>query len=63
MLDLLAAIFPASQLAILPYNRIVKDLNGMDAASLLERLAESEAEVGACACKGPRNHTKDRTIN
>ena len=36
---ILAAIFPASQLAILPYNRIVKDLNGMDAASLLERLA------------------------
>lgn len=37
---ILAAIFPASDLAILPYNRIVRDLGDHDPASLLERLAE-----------------------
>jgi len=34
----LTTIFPASQLAILDYNRLVKDLNGHTAADLLSRL-------------------------
>ncbi|MCW3461993.1 DUF1015 domain-containing protein [Chitinophaga nivalis] len=34
----LTTIFPASQLAILDYNRVVKDLNGLSKADLLSRL-------------------------
>ncbi|MGN7821810.1 DUF1015 domain-containing protein [Chitinophaga sp. 22536] len=34
----LTTIFPASQLAILDYNRLVKDLNGLSKAELLSRL-------------------------
>ncbi len=37
----LAVTFPASQLKILPYNRVVKDLNGFSADSLLQRLAQT----------------------
>ena len=36
----LCVIFPASQLQILPYNRVVKDLNGMTAEALRERIAQ-----------------------
>jgi uncharacterized protein (DUF1015 family) len=36
----LAVMFPASQLNIMPYNRVVKDLNGLSADSFLQRLAE-----------------------
>jgi uncharacterized protein (DUF1015 family) len=35
----LTVIFPESQLNIMPYNRVVKDLNGMDQAAFLERIA------------------------
>ncbi|MEY2640277.1 MAG: hypothetical protein RIR90_1759 [Bacteroidota bacterium] len=35
----LTTLFPASQLAILDYNRVVKDLNGLSKADLLERLS------------------------
>jgi uncharacterized protein (DUF1015 family) len=34
----LAVIFPDTQLAIMDYNRLVKDLNGLSAAQLLEKL-------------------------
>ncbi len=34
----LTTLFPASQLAIMDYNRVVKDLNGLDAAALLAGL-------------------------
>lgn len=34
----LTTIFPASQLAILDYNRVVKDLNGLNGADFLEKL-------------------------
>jgi uncharacterized protein (DUF1015 family) len=37
----LNVLFPASQLKILPYNRLVKDLNGLDKESFLARLKES----------------------
>ena len=36
----MAVCFPESQLAIIDYNRVVRDLNGMDAAALLARLSE-----------------------
>jgi len=35
----LAVLFPAEQLRILPYNRVVRDLNGLDAAHVLARLS------------------------
>lgn len=34
----LAVLFPASELRIMPYNRVVKDLNGQSPAQVLERL-------------------------
>ena len=37
----LAVTFPASHLRIIDYNRVVKDLNGLTAEELLDRLAES----------------------
>ena len=37
----LAVTFPASQLRIIDYNRLVKDLNGLTPAELLDKLAES----------------------
>ena len=36
----LAVAFPASQLKILPYNRLVADLNGLDAEALLAKVRE-----------------------
>ena len=36
----LSVIFPHSQMKILDYNRVVKDLNGMDPATFLERVGE-----------------------
>jgi uncharacterized protein (DUF1015 family) len=35
----LAVIFPHSQMKILPYNRVVRDLNGLDPAAFLSRIA------------------------
>ena len=37
----LAVTFPAGQLRIIDYNRVVKDLNGLTPAELLEKLKES----------------------
>ena len=39
----LAVLFPASQLKILPYNRVVKDLNGLDSAALITAAKKSFA--------------------
>jgi uncharacterized protein (DUF1015 family) len=36
----LAVIFPHSQMKILPYNRVVRDLNGLDPAGFLARVEE-----------------------
>jgi uncharacterized protein (DUF1015 family) len=35
----LSVIFPDNQMRILPYNRVLKDLNGLTAAQLMEKLA------------------------
>lgn len=37
---ILAAVFPEGELEILPYHRVVRDLNGLDAAEFLARLSE-----------------------
>ena len=42
----LAVAFPDNQMQVLPYNRVVKDLNGMTPRAFLEAL---EAEVHRCA--------------
>ena len=36
----MAVCFPASQLTVLDYNRVVKDLNGLTSEQFLQRLAE-----------------------
>jgi uncharacterized protein (DUF1015 family) len=36
----LCALFPASQLTILPYHRVLKDLNGLSPAGLIEKLKQ-----------------------
>ena len=36
----MAAMFPADELRILPYNRVVRDLNGLTTAEFLERCSE-----------------------
>ena len=47
----MAVIFPASQLKILAYNRLVKDLNGMSEYEFMSRVSE----VFAVGVKGERN--------
>lgn len=47
----LSVLFPASQLTILPYNRIVSDRNGLDTYELLEVL--SGAGFGIVEAEGP----------
>ena len=47
----LAVIFPASQLKILSYNRLVADLNGLSAEAFMSRVAE-KFEIGGL---GPRH--------
>jgi uncharacterized protein (DUF1015 family) len=37
----IAGIFPAEDLAILPYNRVVKDLNALDRETFFERIRQS----------------------
>lgn len=48
----LAVVFPASQLQILPYNRLVADLNGMSAAEFLEKV-RGVFDVADAAAKAP----------
>jgi len=45
----LTVLFPASQLRILPYNRLVADLNGLDEAGLLAGLGAVGAVAGAAS--------------
>ena len=47
----MAVIFPASQLKILAYNRLVRDLNGLSPYEFMSRVSEN-FEIG---CKGQRN--------
>lgn len=42
----LAGVFPAGDLKILPYNRVVHDLNGLSSDEFLERVTENFVVVG-----------------
>ncbi len=48
----LAVAFPSSQLRILPYNRVVKDLNGLSKEDFLKRL-EPNFSVGPASSPSP----------
>ena len=43
---LLCVLFPASELTVLPYNRVVADMNGLDAEGLLAAVRGANFEVG-----------------
>lgn len=53
----LTVLFPASQLQILPYNRCVADLNGLDAAAFLQQVSAAVTVVrgGPAVPAGPRH--------
>lgn len=53
----MAGMFPAEDLRILPYNRVVKDLNGLSSDDLLERIAQDfiVSETGEKEPHDPRN--------
>ena len=54
----LAVIFPASQLHVIDYNRVVRDLNGLTNEQFLEKLSESfdVVEMGADIYKPTKLH-------
>ena len=49
----LGVLFPASQLQILPYNRIVHDLNGLTAEQFLEKVSAAGITVAPTEEKAP----------
>lgn len=51
----LTTIFPANQLAILDYNRIAKDLNGLSDAAFLQKLDEAFIVEKSDAAVTPKN--------
>ncbi|MEO6587730.1 MAG: DUF1015 family protein [Pyrinomonadaceae bacterium] len=51
----IAALFPAEQLNILAYNRVVKDLNGLSADEFLQKIAESGFNVSDTKNPTPEN--------
>ena len=53
----LAVVFPHDQLRILPYNRVVKDLNGLTAEQFLEQL-RSVGELTPAAAGTPAAHSE-----
>jgi len=52
----LAVIFPHNQMQILPYNRVLKDLNGMNTAQLLQKLESVFAVNPDGAARPARQH-------
>ena len=54
----MSVLFPASQLSIIDYNRVVKDLNGLTAADFFVQVAEKFdiVEMGAAIYKPQRLH-------
>ena len=53
----LSVIFPHNQMQILPYNRVLKDLNGLSPGQLLEKLAGVFEITGPGAAKPARKHS------
>ena len=49
----LTTIFPASQLAILDYNRVVKDLNGMEPAQLISAMSQDFSIIPSATAVRP----------
>lgn len=54
--DFLAVIFPDSQMQILPYNRVLKDLNGKSPEQLLEKLDAVFVITNEAAAAPARRH-------
>jgi uncharacterized protein (DUF1015 family) len=50
----LTTIFPANQLAILDYNRVVKDLNSLDEQTLVDKLGENFSVEKSDAAVSPK---------
>jgi uncharacterized protein (DUF1015 family) len=63
----LAVIFPDSQLHIIDYNRVVRDLNGLTPAQLIEALKHDfvvEEKSSGCGCGCPKTpYRPDRLHN
>lgn len=60
----LTTIFPANQLAILDYNRIVKDLNGLSEEEFLQKIAEQfEVEKSGVAVQPKELHQFGMYLN
>ena len=55
----LSVLFPADELFILDYNRVVKDLNGRSEQEFLEKISENfnVSPAPASPCHPPRRHT------
>lgn len=53
----LAVIFPASQLLVMDYNRLVKDLKGLSVTEFLEELKKSFTVEKSGNAKPPKRHT------
>lgn len=51
----IAALFPAEELQILPYNRVVKDLNGLTAGEFFRKVGESGFNVSETDSPTPEN--------
>jgi uncharacterized protein (DUF1015 family) len=51
----IAALFPAEQLKILAYNRVVKDLNGLSTEEFLQKTADSGFNISETANPTPEN--------
>lgn len=53
----LSVLFPESELAVMDYNRVVKDLNGMSAEEFLNKLSQSfEIEEKSAAYRPEKKH-------
>ena len=57
----LTVIFPHNQMQILPYNRVLKDLNGLTPAQLLEKLDERVPEPASSTSDQHGRHPRAQT--
>lgn len=54
----LSVLFPAEQLRILDYNRVVRDLNGLSSEALVDRIGQAGFEVVADPREGRPSHRR-----
>ena len=59
----LSVIFPHNQMQILPYNRVLKDLNGLSAAQLMEKLDAVFVMKSPGAATPTRKHEQGLYLN